>query len=65
MIQFRSIKERPEEDQLCLCKCNEYCEEGVVVARYCFGIFAISSNTKVDEYVTGWLPLDDNSGLPM
>lgn len=56
----------PIKDQLCLCKCPNWCSEGIQVARYDGSEFDYedSPNHMFDDNVIGWLPLDEN-GIPM
>lgn len=56
----------PQEGQLCLCRCPEWCEEGYQIAIYEDGIFQYSDqpNGYFDRKVIAWMPLDQD-GEPL
>lgn len=56
----------PTKNQLCLCRCPNWCSEGLQVARYNGTKFDYddSPNDMFDRNVTAWLPLTEN-GVPM
>ena len=62
---FKSIEEKPKKRQLCLCKCSGWNTSGLQVAMYDGKTFDYedSPNDSFNEYVEGWLPLNDE-GVP-
>ncbi len=62
---YKSIEEKPNKRQLCLCKCSGWNSDGLQVATYNGEIFDYEDapNDDFNEHVEGWLPLDEN-GVP-
>lgn len=66
---YKSIKEKPKDRQLCLCKCPDWNEEGYQVAEYNylgddkFG-YSGQQNDMFHDLVIAWMPLDRWSGEP-
>jgi hypothetical protein len=58
---YHSVRIRPKEGQLCLCRCPEWNEEGYQVAVYEDGEFGYNSqpNRLFHKYVIGWMALDE------
>lgn len=52
----------PQESQLCLCRCSEWCQEGYQIAIYEDGVFQYSDhpNSYFDIKVIAWMQLDQD-----
>lgn len=57
---------KPQDGQLCLCRCPEWNEEGYQVAIYKDRVFQYSDqpNKYFDRKVIAWIPLDQD-GEPL
>ena len=65
-IKFKGRDKKPERDQLCVCRCPNWCEEGYVVAMWDGGQFyyAAQPNDNFDSSVIAWYAINDD-GLPL
>lgn len=62
---YKNRTEIPEDGQLCLCKCPNWCRSGYQVAVYEDSKFQFDEqpNDMFDKDVIAWMPLDDD-GIP-
>lgn len=63
---YKGTNEKPENGQLCICRCPNWSEEGYQIAQWDGKKFdySCSPNSFFDEHVIAWMPLDDG-GKPL
>ena len=59
-LNFKGLREKPSNGQLCVCRCPDWCELGYQVATWTGTEFEYPEqpNYMFNDSVIAWLPLD-------